>query len=161
SSSWIDVKRILVIEPSLEQQERYSEALQHEGFEVVSCTSGDDAASALLRREGSPIGAGILVWEIPGPPFGFELLTRSKRLRPDVPVIIVTGVLDAALAARAASLGADEFLEKPVQENELRACLNRLMTPRDLSSPAMLELRKRIVGESRSLLECLGLVSRI
>lgn len=49
-------------------------------------------------------------------------LTLAERLRDDgigLPILLITGSLSPDIAARAASLGIERVLEKPVNENDL------------------------------------------
>ncbi|WP_434733578.1 response regulator FixJ [Rhizobium sp. YTUHZ044] len=55
---------------------------------------------------------------------GIELLQRLRRLRLNVPVIVITGQGDIAAAVRAMKAGASDFLEKPVREEALIAAIN-------------------------------------
>jgi FixJ family two-component response regulator len=54
---------------------------------------------------------------------GLALLRGVKALRPDVPVIVLSGALDATLAHEAMSMGAHDGLKKPFQREELLTVL--------------------------------------
>ena len=50
---------------------------------------------------------------------GFELYEQLRKRHGDVPVIMMTGYADIAMATRAIRAGAVDFLQKPVGEREL------------------------------------------
>jgi FixJ family two-component response regulator len=49
---------------------------------------------------------------------GLALLRGAKALRPNVPVILFSGHVDAALASQALKMGADDVLQKPFNREE-------------------------------------------
>ncbi len=52
---------------------------------------------------------------------GIELLRRVREVKPDLPVIVITGHGDVPLAVEAMKLGAADFLEKPFDDDLLIA----------------------------------------
>jgi CheY-like chemotaxis protein len=62
---------------------------------------------------------------------GLQLLDRIKRLRPDLPVMMVTAYGDDERRRRAAEFGAFEFLTKPIDFDHLKAQLRQLPTVAD------------------------------
>lgn len=70
---------------------------------------------------------------------GMELLKQIKEIDRDLPVIIITGHADVAMAVRAMKSGAYDFLEKPVDEDVMIASLSRAVE------------RQRLVLENRNL----------
>jgi CheY-like chemotaxis protein len=58
---------------------------------------------------------------------GLELLREVKQLRPDLPVLMVTAYGDDDRKRRADELGAAAFLAKPVDFDQLKQHLLRLM----------------------------------
>jgi CheY-like chemotaxis protein len=62
---------------------------------------------------------------------GLQLLDRIKRLRPDLPVMMVTAYGDDERRRRAAEFGAFEFLAKPIDFDHLKAQLRQLPTAAD------------------------------
>ncbi len=52
---------------------------------------------------------------------GIDLLRRVREVKPDLPVIVITGHGDVPLAVEAMKLGAADFLEKPFDDDLLIA----------------------------------------
>lgn len=50
---------------------------------------------------------------------GIDLLKRVKETKPELPVIVITGHGDIALAVEAMKIGAIDFLEKPFDDDHL------------------------------------------
>ncbi len=74
---------------------------------------------------------------------GMELLRRIHTIDADLPVILITGHGDVALAVRAVREGAYDFLQKPVDEDILLGALARAVE------------RRSLVQENRQLQETL------
>ena len=70
---------------------------------------------------------------------GMALLAKLKALDPDLPVILITGHGDVAMAVKAVKEGAYDFLQKPVDEETLLGALARAVE------------RKRLMLENREL----------
>jgi len=82
-----------------------------------------DAESALARIGNCSDATLILILSdinMPGMN-GFELLERARRMRPDVPVIMITAYGDADTERNARDGGAEGFLAKPIDFTMLRA----------------------------------------
>jgi two-component system response regulator FixJ len=85
------------------------------GFSVRAFESASSFLGVLAR-----VQAGCLVTDIRMPGMdGLELLRRVKRERPRFPVIIMTGHGEVPLAVEAMKLGANDFIEKPFEDQSL------------------------------------------
>ncbi len=81
------------------------------------------AAVALERIAGTNERSLILVLSdinMPGMS-GLELLPQAKRLRPDVPIIMITAYGDAETKRKALEQGAEALLTKPIDFDSLRS----------------------------------------
>ncbi len=58
---------------------------------------------------------------------GIELLRTLRNRQPDVPIIVITGHGDIAVAVEAMKLGATDFFEKPFSDEELCAAVTRAL----------------------------------
>src|SRR5690606_9893004 len=56
---------------------------------------------------------------------GICLLKKSKALNPDIPVMLITGHADKRMAIEAIKEGAFDFIEKPFEDEELLASVER------------------------------------
>lgn len=90
---------------------------------------GFDSAKAFLEIL-PQVKSGCIVTDIRMPEItGIDLLRRVKELDLDIPVIVITGHGDIALAVEAMKVGAVDFLEKPFDDemilSSVRAALNK------------------------------------
>jgi two-component system response regulator AtoC len=154
------MRRILVADSSPRDAQRFRSLIEDAGLNAELCSSGAEVASCLDGEKGD-WAAIILLWEIPGPPFGSELLVLSQRLIPDAPVVIVSSALDATLATRAFTLGARDFLEKPLDMQRVKSCVASLLAEQDPDSPLVVRLNQTILGASPALLSTLKQVAKV
>jgi two-component system, LuxR family, response regulator FixJ len=94
-------------------------------LEVRTYDSAGAFLEALPRSK-----AGCIITDVRMPDIsGTELLRRLQTLELDIPVIVITGHGDVALAVEAMKLGAVDFFEKPFDDEALlaavRAALDR------------------------------------
>src|SRR6516164_5128169 len=80
-----------------------------------------ESASAFLDAA-SGMKSGCIITDVRMPEIdGIELLRRLKKLKVNVPVIVVTGHGDVPLAVEAMKIGALDFLEKPFNDEVMLA----------------------------------------
>jgi DNA-binding response OmpR family regulator len=93
--------------------------LELSGFRVITATSW---AQALDTISTTPISAVLLDLHMPGQD-GFEALRDLKKLKPVLPVIMVSGSRREDEARRAIELGAWDYVTKPIDFEYLRGIL--------------------------------------
>ena len=98
-------------------------ALVGEGYEVVAAADGE-AAMARLRDESFDLVLTDL--KLPAAS-GLEVLAASRAADPELPVIVLTAYGTVRSAVEAMRLGAVDFLEKPVEIDDLFALVASLM----------------------------------
>jgi CheY-like chemotaxis protein len=93
------------------------EMLAELGYEPV----GFDSSSAALQAfRAEPLRFDLVLTDEAMPDLaGSELASEIRRLRPDVPIILMSGHGGARLADRAAGIGVNEVLHKPLQRSDL------------------------------------------
>lgn len=96
-----------------------SALLEGAGFSVCAYPS---AAAFLDGIDKAPGGVVVTDVRMPGMS-GLELLQRLRGRRPAVPVIVITGEADVAMAVEALKGGALEFIEKPYDGVEMIAAI--------------------------------------
>ena len=61
---------------------------------------------------------------------GIELVQELSRRNLAIPVVVISGHADIAMAVAAIKAGAEDFVEKPIDDRKLVAAINRgLATP--------------------------------
>lgn len=121
--------RILIVEDDAALADAIGEVLGRAGYQVMRVASGEHADNALLAGHFDLV---LLDIELPGID-GFTVLERLRRRRDGCPVLMVTA--RDALDDRVHGLesGADDYLVKPFEMDELvarvRALLRRVRGP--------------------------------
>lgn len=94
-------------------------ALVRRGFEVVSACSGADA----LRVAASRGFDGVILDLRLGEDSGLQLLAGLRQQQPAARILLLTGYASIATAVEAIQRGADQYLPKPAQVDEILAYL--------------------------------------
>jgi len=118
-------------EPSIRSLLR--QKLSREGY---LCKEAADAEQALNMLATSPIALVILDIKMPGKS-GIELLPEIKSVYPDTIVIMATAIIDINVAIQCLKQGADDYICKPFNLEELSLAVQRALDRRRLQ----LELR--------------------
>ncbi len=107
--------RVLVVEDDADDREGLRRILSHEGYEVDLAMDGLDALEKAARLEYDLVLTDLLMPRLDG----LRLLERLKRVKPHLPVLLVTGFGDWGSYARAIEMGAAAYLCKPFRINQL------------------------------------------
>jgi len=91
--------------------------LQAAGWHVMGAEDGAKALAILKARHGD-LALVVLDLQLPKVD-GEQLLVETRKLVPDLPVLVTTGWADGATVARLAATGPCSFLAKPYRAPEL------------------------------------------
>jgi len=114
--------RILVVDDEPRYRYLLRVNLEARGYEVWPATCGEDALDLLAQREPDLI---ILDLRLPGVD-GFEVC-RAIRSASTVPVLMLTALTDHADRVRGLDSGADDYVPKPFNVEELLARVRSLL----------------------------------
>jgi DNA-binding NtrC family response regulator len=104
------VLSIILIEDSAEDAQLVREMLDDRGYDYVLKRT-DRLSSGLRLLEEESFDVVLLDLGLPDSA-GFDALTQIRNQAPPMPIIILTGLSDEALAVKAISLGAQDYLVK-------------------------------------------------
>lgn len=108
-------RRILLADDSVTIQKVIELTFMDEDYEVRAVSNGDEAVALLSEMNPDFVIADV---HMPGAN-GYEVCRRAKQLRPEIPVLLLVGTFEPFDEAQAHSAGADSFLKKPFDSQEL------------------------------------------
>jgi two-component system response regulator HydG len=157
--------RVLVADDDASARSAMQTLLGQEGFDVVLAEDGPSAIACF-----EDVGADVLVTDLRMPGMdGIEVMRRVREMNPDVVAVLATSSADVATAVRAMQEGAEHYLTKPVQMDELVFVIRRALDRRKLKNEAT-ELRSRlkdrlrfdnIVGSSPAIQEVFNIIEQV
>ena len=133
------MKKILIIEDEKVIAELERDYLEVNGFESELAPTGDEGLSKAMAKEYDLI---LLELMLPGID-GFELCKQIRKVK-DIPILMVTARKEDIDIIRGFDRGADDYIEKPFNPNELVARVK-----------AHLARYKRLVNKNQSKEEIL------
>lgn len=122
---WSEHAVILVADDDRSMRLLFANALQSEGFRILEASNGQSVVSLCMRNMPDIILLDAIMPELDG----FETCRKIRQLPEgaDVPILMVTSLEDERSIARAFSVGATDFVTKPVNFSVLRQRVNRLL----------------------------------
>lgn len=138
--------QLLVVEDNLLLRHHLSERLAASGFQVRG--AGDGREGLHFAREFAP---DLVVVDLGLPELdGFELIRALRSSGSNMPILVLTARGNWEDKVEALQLGADDYVVKPFQFEELEARLNALLRraagfvqPRVQAGPLVLDLNRR------------------
>ncbi len=130
--------RILIVEDERAIQLALSGLLRREGYEVAVAGTGEEAVSTL---EGTPFDLVLTDLALGRGISGMDVLRTAKKLRPETVVVMITAHGSEKIAVEAMKSGADDYVPKPFDNDEIRLVVQRALE------------RTRLQRENRMLLE--------
>src|SRR5262245_49889759 len=124
-------RRILLADDSVTIQKVIELTFMDEDYEVTAVSNGDEAVARLADLEPDVVIADV---HMPGAN-GYEVCRRAKALRPEVPVLLLVGTFEPFDEAQLRAAGADAFLKKPFDSQELLQLVGRLLATTPGASP--------------------------
>ncbi|MCC7349350.1 MAG: sigma-54-dependent Fis family transcriptional regulator [Phycisphaerales bacterium] len=146
--------RILIADDQEMMRDSLAATLVRQGHEVVACSDGAMAASKLAEGRFD-----LLITDLKMPKLtGIELLAESRKLRPEMPVVLMTAFATVQTAVEAMKLGAYDYIQKPFDGEEIKLLVertlehNRLIKENDaLRAMAELSTQRPLIGSSESM----------
>jgi DNA-binding NtrC family response regulator len=157
--------KILVVDDDLSIRNMLSIVLKKCGYEVTTADSGE---SALKRLKTEFFDLLISDIKMPGIS-GIELLKKIKTLQPEMPVIMITAYASANDAVEAMKLGAEDYITKPFNLEELKLIIEKSLYKKNIeieniklkSQLTDKEKFDNIVGKNHQMLKIYDLIDTI
>jgi two-component system response regulator FixJ len=115
---------VFVIDDQESVRHALAEMLRVFGFEVETYDSADAFLATAARQ-----GPGCVVADVRMPGIdGIELVRELTRRAIAMPVVLISGHADVPMAVAGIKAGAEDFIEKPIDDAQLVAAINRGLT---------------------------------
>ena len=115
--------KILIIDDSSFQRKIVSTLLRESGFEPITAENGKEGIAVAQRER-----PGLVMTDLLMPEFdGFYFLEQARDLRLGIPIIILSSDIQDATRSRCMTLGAADFLYKPVKKEILIPAINKYL----------------------------------
>jgi two-component system response regulator HydG len=156
--------RVLVVDDDRDMCSAIVDGLGDRGYECVGVSSSTEA----LSRLSEPFDVVVTDLRMPGVD-GLELVTHSRKIAPERPVIVMTAFSAIDTAVESIRRGAYHYLTKPFKLDELELFLGRAIDETRLRArAASLEIAMRdrfslqsMVGASASMQRVFDLAARV
>jgi two-component system response regulator PilR (NtrC family) len=150
---------ILVVDDEPVVQDAVRWLLRSQGYDVDIARNGEEALSRIAQQEFDVVVSDI---KMPGLN-GLAVLERSRALKPNLSVILMTGYASVETAIEALRLGAIDYLRKPFELDDLTLSVERALRshrsaetsrprpPAAVAPPAATPAGHHLVGESPAI----------
>jgi two-component system NtrC family response regulator/two-component system response regulator HydG len=156
---------VVVIDDEVNAVAALETLLREDGYEVAGAHDAR-AGLALLER----LDADVVLTDLRMPGMdGLELLAKVKEIRPDTMVIVMTAYGTVKTAVKAMKMGAEDYLGKPIDVEEVELVLQRALDKKRLLEETRI-LRDRVqtkyrfenlVGESPEMLAAFKIIQQV
>lgn len=152
-----DPARIAIVDDERGQRQLLDNALQRAGFQTVLCKNGEEGLAAADQCD-----LMLLDVRMPGMD-GLEVLKRVKGEHPALPVILLTAFIDVRDAVAAIKIGALDYLEKPVDLDELVAAVDDALghTGRSVTDGETMVFPPNVIAESPAMVRVFKQAARV
>lgn len=115
-------KKILIVDDEHLVRWSIRRYLEAEGFVAVDVASGNEALAILERDEISILITDLIMPEMNG----VELIQKARKVKPELPVLVITANVSSGLVLSANDAGAVRTFTKPIPFRELVGAVHEL-----------------------------------
>lgn len=131
--------KILVVDDDYASRLMLKKALEQYSYDVTLCSNGTDALNLLREQKFDLVLTDLIMQGISG----IDLLEKVRELESDIATILLTGHASIETAVQAVRLGANDYLLKPINLEELQIRIKRAFE--------RVELERRLYEAERKL----------
>jgi len=160
----ISKSKILIVDDEERNRRLLNKRLVEEGYECHSASSGSSALSLAQAIDPDLILLDLMMPDMDG--FHVAAQLKKQPATASIPIILVTSLTDKPSMIRGLSFGAEEFLSKPVDSNELqirvrnmlrlKKASDQLRNQNEMLEGKVRERTKELKDGFLSMLEALG-----
>lgn len=132
---------ILVVEDNLDLRELFVTTINNAGYRAFGATDGLDALNLMDNTHIDLIVADIMMPKMSG----YELTKELRSLGNSIPILMVTAKDDYNSLQKGFSFGADDYMIKPVNVNELLLRIQALLRRARINSEKKIVIGSTII----------------
>lgn len=142
---------ILIIDDEKEMTDRLVRLLNKEGFSAVGAYAGSEGLDYMINHQVDMVITDMKMAGLDG----LAVLKSAKEINPETEVVMVSGYPTVELAVEAMKRGAYDYLQKPINPDELLLLIERCLEKKNLAKELDTErkLRKELEEMNRELKE--------
>jgi DNA-binding NtrC family response regulator len=159
---------VLIIDDDIAVRTSLLLLLKNEGYEAMDCSGPADALKIIKKQQPELIILDLNFSNDTSGKEGMELLVKIKQLNSTVPVILITGWASIELAVQGMKAGANDFINKPWNNEHLLQSVKTLLDlqKRKTEHHTRKQLDKtydfqHIIGEDPVMLDILETIGRV
>ena len=158
--------QILVVDDEEIMCESLAAWLREDGYTVETAASGREAVAKAQQRD---FAIYFIDLKMPGGMDGIEAMMQIRRLHPEASIIIITAYATVDTAITAIKEGAQEYIVKPCNPEEISLLVNRIIKVKNLQRENSI-LRKKlsrqytfhdIISKNPRMQEIMALVQQV
>jgi two-component system, NtrC family, response regulator PilR len=157
--------KILVIDDDPSIRNMLAIVLKKSGFDVTCTESGKTALEKLKKESFDLVISDIKMPDISG----IDLLRKIKAISPEIPVILITAFASANDAVEAMKLGAEDYVTKPFNLDELKIIIDRAIYKTNIEKENIQlkslltdkEKFENIVGKNQKMLDIFEMIDTV
>jgi len=139
--------KVLIIDDEHSFRDLYTQTLSDLNISIITASSGEEALSIIEKQDLNLVISDIKMGDMDG----ITLLNRVKKVNPELPFLLVTAYANIKDAVSSLKLGAIDYLEKPIDLNELKESVCDILslnTKKDSIPEISKKILKGIIAES-------------
>ncbi len=157
---------IMVVDDEEVMRESLAAWLREDGYSVDTAESGKDA---IEKTKAKAYAIYFVDLKMPGGQDGIETMMEIRKIQPDTSIIIVTAYATVDTAITAMKEGAQEYIVKPCNPEEISLLVSRIIKIKNLQRENSI-LRKKltkqyifcdIISKNPKMLEIFGLIKEV
>lgn len=134
---------IMVVDDEEVMRESLAAWLREDGYAVDTAVSGRDAIDQVKRKD---YAIYFIDLKMPGGIDGIETMMEIRKIHPDASIIIVTAYATVDTAITAMKEGAQEYIVKPCNPEEISLLVGRIIKVKNLQRENVI-LRKKLTRQ--------------
>lgn len=133
--------QLLVVEDDKDLNRTVTSFLNRNGYEAVGCLSASEAYDVMYEKHFDLIISDIMMPDIDG----FEFARSIRELNEDIPILFMTARDDFAAKRKGYEIGIDDYMQKPIELEELSLRIGALLRRARIASGRQLTVGKFVM----------------